>query len=406
MKLSALKRGIVAGFAAVSLVLTGCGGTGKSATSSASSTTESKEATGPFEIKDTTDRTVKFDKAPQRIIFGESRGIFATSILNPKNPTDKIVAWGTDLKGNVNDYYTNVIKVMPKVKEVPEIGGFRKADVTVENLVSYKPDVIILSVDEYKGAQKSGMLQNMDNAGLKYVVIDFRAKPLTNTTKSMTILGQLFGKQKEAEDFNKEWNKTVKMIEERVAKVKTKPTVYVWRSAGVTDCCGTWNNSNISELVNKAGGKNIGDEFIKGESGSLTPEQVIAKNPDQIIVTGGDWTGKKNKAGNPAAFASAGYNIDQKTAQESMKTALAAQPGFETLDAPKKGNFHVIWHQFYNSPLNYIAMLQIAKWLHPEEFKDIDIKNVWTSAHDKWVPIKGDGAFFNTLETKQDKQAK
>lgn len=119
-------------------------------------------------------------------------------------------------------------------------------------------------------------------------------------------------------------------------------------------------------------------------------------DPDVIISTGGDWSAKKNKQGEPAQFAAAGYDIDPATAQETLNNLITNQPGFELLKAPKNGQLHNIWHQFYNSPLNYVALLQIAKWLHPEDYKDVDIEAVWQDAHEKFMPFSGEGAFFAT----------
>ncbi|WKD58731.1 ABC transporter substrate-binding protein [Corynebacterium caspium] len=400
MKVRNMRRGVIAVVAAAAMALTGCSSakneTGAESTKEPAKTTEAM-AGGAFKIVDVEGRTVEFDKAPEHIILGESRNLFATSILNKDKPLDKIVGWGTDMQRNVSDYWSRGIIEMPEIAKIPEIGAFSKGDVTVENLLTLDPDVVVLSKDERKAAEKGGIISAMEAADIKYVVTDFRSSPLQNTTKSMEILGALFGREKEAAEFNAEWQKTVDMIEERTANIADKPTTFVWRAAGIKDCCSTWNNANISELVNHAGGKNLGDEFVQGEAGDLTPEQVIDSNPQVIIATGGDWSNKKNSAGDPAAYAAAGYGIDSVSAQETMKKAIAAQPGFELLDAPKSGDFHSMWHQFYNSPFNYLAMLQIAAWLHPDKFQDIDVQQKWLDAQERWSILPGEGAFFNTM---------
>ena len=137
-------------------------------------------------------RDVELDKAPERVLLGEGRSIFATGILNTEDPLDKVVGIGSDLKKNVPDYYNVLEEKLPKVNELPEIGGFTKGDVTVENLVSLDPDLIVLSKDQYDASQEAGLTEKMDQAGLKYAVTDFRAKPLENTTKSMDIFGEIF----------------------------------------------------------------------------------------------------------------------------------------------------------------------------------------------------------------------
>ena len=341
-------------------------------------------------------RDVELDKAPERVLLGEGRSIFATGILNTEDPLDKVVGIGSDLKKNVPDYYNVLEEKLPKVTELPEVGAISKGDVTVENLVSLDPDLIVLSKDQYDASQEAGLTEKMDQAGLKYAVTDFRAKPLENTTKSMEIFGEIFGKEERAEEFNKEWQKTVDLVKERADKVKDKPKTFVWRAAGVMDCCGSWNNSNIAQLVNEAGGENVADGIIPGEVGAVTPEKVLEADPDMVIATGGDWSEKKDDEGNPVGYAAVGYGIGEDEAEASIAKLPSNQPGFENLRAVKEHKLHGMWHQFYNSPFNYLALLQIAKWINPEAYEDMDVDKEWMQAQEKYSPVAGEGTFFST----------
>ncbi|MDO5722733.1 MAG: ABC transporter substrate-binding protein [Actinomycetaceae bacterium] len=347
-------------------------------------------------ITDIEGREVKLPKQPERIVLGEGRGLFVTSLLDKENPLDKVVAMGSDLKSNVPDFYSRLEEKVPAVKDVQDIGSIKKGDVLAETITSLNPDVLIMSLDQYKAAEASGMLQQLDGANIPYLVTDFRVKPLENTTKSVELYGKVFGKEDQAKAFNETWQTTVDRVKATTEKVSERPTVLVWRAAGLLDCCATWNDANISELVNFAGGKNIGDDVIEGEAGDLTAEKVIEVDPQVIIATGGDWSTKKTKAGDPAQFAAAGYGIDEATAKDTLNKLVENQAGFDLLQAPKNGDLHNIWHQFYNSPLNYVALAQIAKWIHPDQYEDVDIDQMWKEAHDKFMPISSDGIFFVT----------
>lgn len=294
------------------------------------------------------------------------------------------------------DYYKVLEEKLPKVNELPEVGAIAKGDVTVENLVSLDPDLIVLSKDQYEASQEAGLTEKMDQAGLKYAVTDFRSKPLENTTKSMEIFGEIFGQEERAEEFNKEWQKTVDLVKERADKVKDKPKTFVWRAAGVMDCCGSWNNSNIAQLVNEAGGENVADGVITGEAGAVTPEKVLESDPDMVIATGGDWSEKKDDQGNPVGYAAVGYGIGEDEAEASIAKLPSNQPGFENLRAVKEHKLHGMWHQFYNSPFNYLALLQIAAWINPEAYKDMDVDKQWMEAQEKYSPVAGEGTFFST----------
>lgn len=392
--LTARRRvGAFALVAAFASTVAGCaaGTTAENATQSASA-----DGTAAVSFTDLAGRHVELDQEPERVILGEGRAVFATGVLNADDPLDKVIAIGSDLKQNVPDYYRELEKTVPKVNELPEIGGFTKGDVTVEELISLDPDLIVLSKDQYEASQTAGLTDKLDQAGLTYAVTDFRAKPLENTVPTMEIFADIFGHEDRAEEFIADWQKNVDLVKERAAKVKDKPSTFVWRAAGVSDCCGSWNDSNISQLVNVAGGKNVADGLIDGESGALTPEKVIDADPDMIIATGGDWSAKVDSSTGHTGYAAVGYGISEKDAHDSAATLADVQPGFPDLTAVKEHKLHGLWHQFYNSPFNYLALLQIAAWLHPEDYADIDVQQEWADAQEKYSPVPGDGTFFST----------
>ncbi|MDU0479863.1 ABC transporter substrate-binding protein [Staphylococcus chromogenes] len=379
-----LWKKIAGATAAVGLAMTmaACGG-------SASDGGQGGKASASIKVTDVMGRTVEFDKQPERIILGEGRNVFATAILDREHPTAKVVAMGNDLKSAAPSYHEKLVAVHPEVKDIPEIGSLAKNDVSVENLLSYQPDVITMTADHYQGAKDTGLLTKLDQAGLKYVVTDFRQHPLQNTTKSMTVLGQILGKQQRAEEFNKEWTNSVERVKTRVAGADKKET-FVWRAGGFADCCATVNKSNIGEFVDAAGGKNLGDELINTEMGSITAEKLIQEQPENILVTGGTWAPKDNKK---STHVQLGYSAKPDQA-EATKQDLSKLPGMDQVDALKNGHTAAIWHQFYDSPLNFMAVEFIAKWLHPELFNDTDIEAHWRDVHTKYVPFDVSGVFF------------
>ena len=74
----------------------------------------------------------------------------------------------------------------------------------------------------------------------------------------------------------------------------------------------------------------------------------------------------------PAATGSASATArDEKEALRKLDN-LTKRPAFTGVKAVKDGNVHAIWHQFYNNPYQFVAIQEIAKWLHPDLFKDLD----------------------------------
>ena len=92
-----------------------------------------------------------------------------------------------------------------------------------------------------------------------------------------------------------------------------------------------------------------------------------------------------------------GYTATPETAQRTLE-GLLKTPGFDTLTAPKKGDLYAAFHQFYDSPYNVFALEQFAKWIHPEEFADLDPVADFAEFHKDYLPFELSGTFFTALE--------
>ncbi|HHB1778790.1 TPA: ABC transporter substrate-binding protein, partial [Serratia odorifera] len=79
-----------------------------------------------------------------------------------------------------------------------------------------------------------------------------------------------------------------------------------------------------------------------------------------------------------------GADVDEA---EKRLQALMMRPAFKTLPVAHNGNVHAIWHQFYDSPYQFVAIQAIAKWLHPELFKDLDPDATFREFHQKFLPL-------------------
>ena len=395
MRFSPLRKACVAVVAAtVTLGLAACGAAGTSNSEISDGPNGSGDA---VTITDVTGRQVRLNSQPKRVLLAEGRGLFATSLLNKENPTENVVAIGSDLHKAAPSYEANLSAVHKQYKDLPTVGNIAKGDVSVEALLSHKPDITVLSLDHKKSAEESGLLKKMDQSGLKYVFSDFRQKPLENTTKTISMYGQLFGKEDKAKEFNDFYDSKVKNITDRTNAAKTKPKTLVWRAAGMKDCCSTVKDSNLGDLVNAAGGKNMGDELLDTESGDLTAEKILSEQPEQIIATGGSWA-KDPDEPEVLPHVELGYRAQPATAEKTLK-GLLSTPGFTALKAPKKGNLHAAYHQFYDSPLNVFALEQFAQWLHPELFQDVDVERDFADFHKKWMPFEYSGTFFTSAKS-------
>ena len=360
-------------------------------TNGASATTQTRSAEGAVTVTDAAGRTLQFDELPERIVLAEGRAAYATALLQD-NPLDNVVAYGQDLEKAAGAFREKLFEMQPEAKDMPEIGMIHKGDVTVENLLAQKPDVVIMTLDQKKSVEESGFISDLDAAGITYAFIDFRQKPLENTTVSMQLLGDLLGQSERAQKYNEFYQAKVKEITDRAAKIADKPDVLLWTAAGFSDCCAVAGDVHLGTLITAAGGHNLGPEVLGPETKTLTPEKLAELNPDKLIVTGGEWARDPNKPGT-FRHVELGYQSNPDLVLETCEGPLQ-QPGMELLDAPKEGNYFAIYHQFYDNPFNVFALEAFAKWLHPEEFADLDPAQDFKDFHQEWLPFDYSGVFF------------
>jgi iron complex transport system substrate-binding protein len=93
-----------------------------------------------------------------------------------------------------------------------------------------------------------------------------------------------------------------------------------------------------------------------------------------------------------------GAGVDAVAARESLLRATQRR-GFSALPTLRKGQqVHSIWHHFYASPFNVVAVQVFAKWLHPSLFADLDPQKTLQSFYQRFQPVPLSGQYWATLQ--------
>lgn len=112
-------------------------------------------------------------------------------------------------------------------------------------------------------------------------------------------------------------------------------------------------------------------------------------------MTGGNWSAYVPNG----AWVGLGPGSDLAEARRRL-AALAKRPAFGQTQAVRNGRVHAIWHQFYNSPYQFVAIQEIATWLHPELFKDIDAEATLKALHERFLPLPYEPGYWVTVESR------
>ncbi|MEO5806310.1 ABC transporter substrate-binding protein [Devosia sp.] len=338
-----------------------------------------------FTVTDVAGRQVSFDHPVQRAILGEGRMLYSLAAIETENPFAHVVGWRNDLWTTDQKSFDAYVAKFPEAANLPFLGNLTDGTLQTETVVDLHPDVMILPIGNKVAADEIKLEDTLSGIGVKIVYVDFREHILANTVPSLHILGQLFGKEKRADEVAAFWQSKMDAIAKVIADSKPRrPNVFMYRAAGLVECCGTFGPDNFGLMVELAGGHNLGSDFLPGYTGSINPEQVIASNPDVIVVTGSDWTNSPDAKG----FVSVGPGTaDSAKASREVLASLVQAPAFTGSTAVANGNVHAIWHQFYTSPYQFVAIQEMAKWFHPELFADIDPDATFKEFYDKFLPI-------------------
>lgn len=351
-----------------------------------------------IKVTDVAGREVEVDVPVKHVILGEGRQIYFIGALDKDEPFKRVVGWRDDLAKADPESHAAYLAKYPDIAKLPTFGGMKEGTFDIEQAVVLKPDVMLMNIDAKTATEEAGYIEKLEKVGIPLVYVDFREKPMENTEPSMRIIGKLFGKEENAEEFIQFRADSIAKVTDTLAKADPKkPLVFVERAGGYSeDCCMSFGNENFGRMVEFAGGVNMAKDIIPGTFGTVNPEQVIASNPDQIIITGGNWEGYVPGG----AWVGVGYGADEKEAQLKLE-ALTKRPAFTGVKAVKDSNVHAIWHQFYNNPYQFVAIQQMAKWLHPDLFKDLDPEATFKELHERFLPLPYKSGYFVSLNVSQ-----
>jgi iron complex transport system substrate-binding protein len=288
-------------------------------------------------------------------------GTYGPEMLCVLGDADKIVAVVTGAK-NRGEFSDHII-------DVPEVGKTTEWD--MEKILKLKPDIVLAyGIYDYSSQRKT-----LSDAGITLVQMDFH-KPEYHESE-VSVLSWLLGKQergKELIDFEKE---QMDLIESRVKDLgdDQKPRVYAESYKDYQ----YGSTGSVTTAVHICGAKDIFD----GTNGTkdIDPEKVISSNPQVIL-----------KMTFSSYIPESGYNAKNESQMAAKVVEIMNRTGWNNMDAVKDKRVYIITSDaasIHPSILN----LYVAKWLHPELFKDMDPAAVHREWLQKFLGIELKGVY-------------
>ncbi|WP_426954635.1 ABC transporter substrate-binding protein [Muricoccus radiodurans] len=344
-------------------------------------------AQAPLRITDLAGRTVTLPRPARRIVLQQARHVLALSLLHP-DPVSLIVGWGGDLRQMNPPDYASVRARFPAADAVPLVGRNTLDTLSIEMVVASRPDAVVLSRGGGGGGDAAALADRLSGYGIPTVVVDFFVNPLRDTPRSIEVLGTLLGQEERARAFGAFHAERLARITERLAGVTVRPSLFMHAHAGGTTCCASPGRGAFDSFIRAAGGTNIGAEILPGLMGEVSLEQVLTRNPDVYVATGGPFAGRGGIA--------MGAGVAPDTALRDLRAVLT-KDRLVGLPAVTGGRAHAMWHGFNDTPAHIMVVEALARALHPTIFADLDPAATQAELNRRFLSIPMEGTYWANL---------
>ncbi|MEG3131005.1 ABC transporter substrate-binding protein [Pantoea cypripedii] len=347
----------------------------------------------PVTVTDLAGRHVTVNVPATRIILADSRMLLPMSLLHPGNGLKGIVGWDDSLQTRAPDMGRYFAHQYPALPSIPVFINPYRSSFNVEQAMTLKPDLIVFDTGILAKLKSEGTLALLEKSGIPVVFIDFRQQPLTHTPVSMQLLGEVTGEQQNAGRFIQRWSQLLDRTRQRVAAIPkaTWPGVVFENHAGMTgmNCCAVFGRDSFGEFIPEAGGRNLMADKVPPQGADISPELLIVARPDVYLMSGADWS----QRGGPSQAVPLGYEATRADTLPKLQK-LMQRESVSVLPVARTNRVMAIYHQFYDSPFNVVALEAMAKLFHPQQFSDVDPQADLVSLYHDFTGIPYSGLFY------------
>lgn len=348
-------------------------------------------------ITDVAGRTVTVETPVSSMILGEGRYLPTLAILDRDDPTKRVAAMMGEFQKYDPASYAQYLSAFPAIKDIPPLGKGTVDSFSTEAAITARPGVAIfgLGSGHGPGARHKDIIDRLDAAGIPVVVLDFRIDPLVNTPKSIEILGQLMGREKEAAEFLEFYRAGLNSVRDALNGVTDRPSVFMELRVGFRDqCCDAAGQQMLGRFISWAGGYNIMADKVPGTHGVASLEYLLTAQPDIYVSTAiGSHGSTPPNSKRVILGAGAPADVAHTTLENSLK-----RTGLGELEAVKTKRVYSIWHHFYNTPMNIVAVQVLAKWFHPDLLTGVDPDRTLAEYFRRFQPVPLEGVYWTALE--------
>ncbi|MBU5464718.1 ABC transporter substrate-binding protein [Anaerotignum sp. MSJ-24] len=335
--------------------MTGCSSSSNTTETKAEDTNDDSTASETQVVIDSIGREVEIPDPVTKAVVANA---YNTEIINAIDALDCVI--GVDY-----NIYQDKESWKNKFTEDMVIGQSQK-ELNYEKIIELAPEVLILTGNgTYEEAE-----QQLEPFGIKVVVCD--AYYTDQFEKSCDLLGQVFGKEENADELKHYFMDKLDYINKQLEGVEKKTLYFEYRREGNTTIPGNF----FYYMVEYAGADNV---FKDSQNVEVESEAVIAANPEYIV-----------KVSAPDVYSS--YYPPTLEEHQAIKEELISRPGWDEIDAVKNDNILLLSHYVHGGASKLVGCMYIAKFLYPDLLPDLHPEEVfrdWLEKYQKLDYIEG-----------------
>ncbi len=295
----------------------------------------------PVTIKNC-DISITYKQSPQR------------AVTMTQSATEVMLALGLEKHMVGTGYLDNPI--LPEYQQVySQIRVLADKYPSREVFLSVEPDFVFTTEDSAFDRQTLGSREDLLKLGINSYLLPIECeKPelrpervtMENLYQEIREVGQIFGVTERADKLVGNLKSQLRQTQKQLGKVTTKKRIFWYDSEDPPLTVSNWGMPN--HIIELAGGENIFKDIQKKEAWvTVNWEDVIARQPDVIVLIDASWS----------------------SAQEKRRI-LKSNPAYSKLKAVQEDKFIILGFSYTMPGIRNIeGVRKLAEALYPEKFK-------------------------------------
>ncbi|MGL4738726.1 MAG: ABC transporter substrate-binding protein [Cellulosilyticaceae bacterium] len=333
----------LAGFVLLTLTTGAFVGCGNQSTAQANNAEATQTTTRT--VVDQLGREVTIEGPVERIV---SSYYITSSLLIALEAEDKVV--GIEMKADTREIYK---RAAPEFLELEAIGSGKALN--VESILALNPDLVIIPY------RLESFIPQLEALGIPTIAVE--PETMEGFMTCVSLVGEAIGHEKEAKALLTYYEEQMNRVTKLTEQVEEKPSVYL--SGSGTALTTVTGKMYQNDMIAIAGGENVSAELEDGYWAQISPEQLLAWNPEKWF-----------------AVSYADYTLDDILNDSKFSTIQAVQNG-EVVTFPSKLE---PWD--YPTPSSVLGVLWLTQELHPDLYSEEEYSEDATAFYKQFFDIE------------------